>query len=148
MITWGGFSSRSNPGRVTIQVSIRVDGDGNCRQCSVCQVSDRWTKPADFPAINPAFSGRENDYVYVGTTSGARRFLPHFPFDSVGKLNCSDGSVATWSAGRRRFVGEPIFVPRKGSAGGEDDGYILVVEVRNPTPPQSLDIPQTRSFIC
>ncbi|CAA7391627.1 unnamed protein product [Spirodela intermedia] len=111
-----------------VKMSIRVDGDGNCRQCSVRQVSDRWTRPADFPAINPAFSGRDNEHVYVGTTSGARRFLPHFPFDSVGKINCSDGSVATWSAGRRRFLGEPIFVPRKGSAGGEDDGYILVVE--------------------
>ncbi|CAA6656165.1 unnamed protein product [Spirodela intermedia] len=85
-------------------------------------------QPADFPAINPAFSGRDNEHVYVGTTSGARRFLPYFPFDSVGKINCSDGSIATWSAGRRRFLGEPIFVPRKGSAGGEDDGYILVVE--------------------
>lgn len=107
-----------------------MDADGNCRHCSVRDASDTWSKPADFPAINPAFSGSRNQYVYAGTTSGSRRFLPHFPFDSVAKVNFSDGSVATWSAGRRRFVGEPMFVPRRGSAVGEDDGYIVVVEVR------------------
>uniref|UniRef100_A0A1D1YEE4 Carotenoid cleavage dioxygenase 7, chloroplastic n=1 Tax=Anthurium amnicola TaxID=1678845 RepID=A0A1D1YEE4_9ARAE len=111
-----------------VNVSIRMDADGNCRQCSVREASDRWSKPADFPAINPAFSGSPNKYVYAGTTSGSRRFLPHFPFDSVAKLDSSDGAVAAWSAGRRRFVGEPMFVPRRGSTMGEDDGYILVVE--------------------
>ncbi|MQM13634.1 hypothetical protein Taro_046560 [Colocasia esculenta] len=111
-----------------VKISIRMDSDGNCRQCSVREASDWWNKPADFPAINPAYSGSRNNYLYAGTASGSRRFLPHFPFDSVAKLNCTDGSVATWSAGRRRFIGEPMFVPRRGCAAGEDDGYVLVVE--------------------
>lgn len=56
--------------------------------------------------------------------------MPHFPFDSVLKLNCSDGSVASWWAGKRTFVGEPIFIAREGEEEKEeDDGYILVVEV-------------------
>lgn len=48
----------------------------------------------------------------------------HFPFDIV------DGSVSTWSARSLRFIGEPIFVPK---GDDEDDGYLLVVEVRNST---------------
>ena len=107
-----------------------MDGDGNGNDCAVRQASDTWKKPADFPAINPAFSGLKNEFMYAGTTSGARRFLPDFPFDSIAKINCSGGAAATWTAGRRRFVGEPVFVPRRSSASDEDDGYILVVEVR------------------
>ena len=86
----------------------------------------KWKKSSDFPVINPAFSGKKNKYVYAATTSGSRRTLPHFPFDTIVKLNSSGDSVRTWSVGSRRFIGEPTFVP-KGDE--EDDGYLLVVEV-------------------
>lgn len=107
-----------------VQVSIDIDAEGDCRKCSV-EPLNNWTRPTDFPVINPDFSGRKNKYIYGGTTSGTRPALPHFPFDSVVKLDLSDGSSSTWSTGNRRFIGEPIFIP-KGT--GEDDGYILVVE--------------------
>nr|AKM06055.1 CCD7 [Jatropha curcas] len=61
------------------------------------------------------------------TSSGSRRALPHFPFDTVVKLNALDKSTNTWSVGARRFIGEPVFVPKKGE---EDDGYLLIVELR------------------
>ncbi|KAI9165169.1 hypothetical protein LWI28_008960 [Acer negundo] len=59
------------------------------------------------------------------TSSGSRQNLPHFPFDTVVKLNVVTKSSSTWSVGPRTFIGEPIFVS-KGIE--EDDGYLLVVE--------------------
>ncbi|XP_056174048.1 carotenoid cleavage dioxygenase 7, chloroplastic-like [Syzygium oleosum] len=108
-----------------VQVSIDVNAEGDCQKCSVESLNN-WTRPTDFPVINPDFSGRKNKYIYGGTTSGTRPALPHFPFDSVAKLNMSDKSSSTWSTGNRRFIGEPIFVPK--GTGEEDDGHILVVE--------------------
>ncbi|XP_073107168.1 carotenoid cleavage dioxygenase 7, chloroplastic-like [Elaeis guineensis] len=106
-------------------VSVELDSTGACSRCTVSNASEHWNKPADFPVINPALSGQRNTYIYAGTASGSHRFLPHFPFDSIVKLNRSDGSATSWSAGSREFIGEPIFVPRGTK---EDDGYILVVE--------------------
>lgn len=102
-----------------------MDSNGNCQRCDL-ESLNQWNKSSDFPVINPAFSGSKNTYIYAAATSGSRSSLPHFPFDMVVKLNAATKSVLTWSVGSRRFVGEPIFIPR-GSE--EDDGYILVVEV-------------------
>lgn len=98
---------------------------------SLIHVSRIWNRPADFPTINQIFSGRRNKYVYAGTTIGnpRRPFLPHFPFDSVIKLDLSDRSMVSWSVGDDRgFVGEPVFIPRHKSI-EEDDGYIVAIEV-------------------
>ncbi|KAJ9188507.1 hypothetical protein P3X46_003860 [Hevea brasiliensis] len=107
-----------------VQVSINLDADGGCQACSI-EPLNQWTKPTDFPVINPTFSGNKNTYIYAATSSGSRQTLPHFPFDMVVKLNVLDKSINTWSAGARSFIGEPIFVPKPGE---EDDGYLLVVE--------------------
>lgn len=108
-----------------LQVSINLDSNGNCQRCDV-ESLNQWNKSSDFPVINPAFSGSKNTYLYAAATSGSRSSLPHFPFDMVVKLNAASKSVLTWSVGSRRFIGEPIFIP-KGYE--EDDGYIVVVEV-------------------
>lgn len=108
-----------------VQVSIKLDSDYNCQECDVKPIQE-WKKSSDFPATNPTFSGKKNKYIYAATTLGSRKSLPSFPFDSIVKLDLVNNSVHTWTAGSRRFVGEPIFVP-KGQE--EDDGYILVVEV-------------------
>ena len=104
-----------------------MDSGGSCQKCSVETLS-QWSKPSDFPIINPSFSGHKNRYVYAATSSGSRRTLPHFPFDMVVKLDVTDNCIQTWSVGARRFIGEPIFIP---NGSEEDDGYLLVVEVRN-----------------
>lgn len=111
-----------------MQVSIQLDADGNCQKSCVEPLINKWKRTTDFPVINPAFSGNKNKYIYAATSSGYRQTLPHFPFDTVVKLNVLNQSVHTWSVGRRRFIGEPIFIP-KGDE--EDDGYLLVVEVSN-----------------
>lgn len=102
-----------------------MDKNGTCQNCGVKPLN-KWDKSSDFPVINQNFSGSKNSYVYAATTSGSRKTLQHFPFDTVVKLNTVDESVDTWSVGNRRFIGEPIFVP-KGTEEGE--GYLLVVEV-------------------
>ncbi|KAL1802768.1 hypothetical protein ACET3Z_031415 [Daucus carota] len=107
-----------------VQVSIQLDQNGTCGKCGVKPLN-QWDKSSDFPVINQNFSGSKNSYVYAATTSGSRQSLQHFPFDTVVKLNTVDESVSTWSVGNRRFIGEPIFVP-KGTEEGE--GYLLVVE--------------------
>ncbi|KAK1306650.1 hypothetical protein QJS10_CPA10g00924 [Acorus calamus] len=107
------------------QISIKMDKKGKCQDCSITP-SEQWKKPSDFPAINPSFSGTKNSHIYVATTSRFRKHLPHFPFDSVVKLDSDlDKPVAIRAAGHRQFIGEPVFVP-KGAE--EDDGYVLVVE--------------------
>lgn len=110
-----------------VQVSISLDSKGNCQKC-YAEPLNQWNKPSDFPIINLTLSGNKNTFVYAATSSGSRRTLPHFPFDTVVKLDVLTKSVHTWSAGARRFIGEPIFVP-KGVE--EDDGYLLVIEVRS-----------------
>lgn len=110
-----------------MQVSISLDTNGTCQNCNVNPLN-QWDKASDFPIINQNYSGSKNTYVYAATTSGSRQSLQHFPFDTVVKMNTADESVHTWSVGSRRFIGEPIFVP-KGTK--EDEGYLLVVEVKN-----------------
>lgn len=112
-----------------MQVNISLDGHGNCQECSVDDLN-QWNKPSDFPVINQEFSGTRNTYIYAATSSGSRRALPHFPFDTVVKMNTVDKSTQTWSTGRRRFIGEPMFISKRANE-AEDDGYLLVVEVSN-----------------
>ncbi|KAL8500271.1 hypothetical protein ACS0TY_020032 [Phlomoides rotata] len=109
-----------------VKVNINLDNDGACQNCSVDDLS-QWNKASDFPVINQELSGTRNNYVYAATSSGSRRSLPHFPFDTVVKLNTADKSTQTWSTSRRRFIGEPVFIS-KGGCEHEDDGYLLVVE--------------------
>ncbi|OVA03140.1 Carotenoid oxygenase [Macleaya cordata] len=110
------------------QVSIKLKADGNYEKCSV-EALNQWSRPSDFPAINPTFSGSKNSYIYAATCSSCRPSLPHFPFDTVAKLDFSNSSVSTWSVGVRRFIGEPIFVPKGINEEEEDDGYIIVIEI-------------------
>ncbi|KAG8100966.1 hypothetical protein GUJ93_ZPchr0294g2703 [Zizania palustris] len=108
-----------------VQVAIELDKRGACRRCSVRRLSDQCARPADFPAINPSYANHKNRFIYAGAASGSRRFLPNFPFDSVVKIDVSDGSAQWWSTEGRKFVGEPAFIP---TSDGEDDGYVLAVE--------------------
>lgn len=107
---------------------MTLDAVGNCKTCDV-EPLNGWNKPSDFPVINSSWSGEKNKYMYSASSSGTRRELPHFPFDMVVKFDLDSNTVRTWSTGARRFVGEPMFVPRSSNDGEEDDGYIIVVEV-------------------
>ena len=40
-------------------------------------------------------------------------------------MNVETGEEVAWHAGRRCFVGEPLFVPFPEGGGAEDDGWLL-----------------------
>ncbi|XP_043718026.1 carotenoid cleavage dioxygenase 7, chloroplastic [Telopea speciosissima] len=107
-----------------IKVSIKLDANGLQQKCLV-EPLNHWSRPSDFPVVNPTFTGHGNTYLYASTSSDSRRIFPYFPFDTVIKSNLSTKAVSTWSVGSRRFIGEPVFV-HNGSE--EDNGYLLVVE--------------------
>ncbi|XP_042509935.1 carotenoid cleavage dioxygenase 7, chloroplastic isoform X2 [Macadamia integrifolia] len=107
-----------------VQVSIKLDANGMQQKCLV-EPLNHWSRPSDFPTVNPAFNGHGNTYIYAATSSGSRRVFPYFPFDTIAKSNLSTKTVSTWSVGSRRFIGEPVFIH---NGIEEDDGYLLVVE--------------------
>uniref|UniRef100_A0A7N0T059 Carotenoid cleavage dioxygenase 7 n=1 Tax=Kalanchoe fedtschenkoi TaxID=63787 RepID=A0A7N0T059_KALFE len=107
-----------------VQISIKMNPNGATEKCSIEPLAT-WSKAADFPVINQAYAGAKSKYIYAATSSGNRQALPDFPFDTVVKMDTEGKTISTWFAGRRRFIGEPIFVPR---GGVEDDGYLVVVE--------------------
>ncbi|CAK9229429.1 unnamed protein product [Sphagnum troendelagicum] len=92
----------------------------------------------DFPALNPLIAGSRQEHTYLAAASGRRQALPYFPFDTLVKLSGHDATeakVSSWFAGKRSFVGEPIFVPRSNVAKSpdspdfrEDDGYLLTIQ--------------------
>ncbi|CAM6021887.1 unnamed protein product [Sphagnum balticum] len=92
----------------------------------------------DFPALNPLIAGSRQEHTYLAAASGRRQALPYFPFDTLVKLSGHDATeakVSSWFAGKRSFVGEPIFVPRSKVAKSpdsphfqEDDGYLLTIQ--------------------
>ncbi|KAL8140412.1 hypothetical protein V2J09_006433 [Rumex salicifolius] len=86
-----------------------------------------WTRPSDFPIINPRCHGAKNQYIYVATSSGIHQTLPNFPFDSVVKVDTRNRTSQVWSTIQGRFIGEPMFVPKEMYV-REDEGYVLVVE--------------------
>ncbi|KAK9090745.1 hypothetical protein Sjap_023922 [Stephania japonica] len=108
-----------------VKVSINFGVDGIFHKCSV-DTLEHWRRASDFPTINPSISGSKNNFIYVATSSGSNLSLPHFPFNSVAKVDINGRSISLWSARNRGFIGESIFVP-KGDK--EDDGYILTIEM-------------------
>lgn len=103
-----------------------------------CQEFGNNTYACDFPATHPATSGSRNEHTYLVGASGRRKAFPYFPFDTLLKLSgqdAPDAQVKSWWAGHRNFVGEPVFVPRPGSAPAgspgfvEDDGYLISIQV-------------------
>ncbi|CAN1315400.1 Carotenoid cleavage dioxygenase 7, chloroplastic [Linum perenne] len=112
-----------------VEITINLGAHGSYEKCDI-EPLNKWNKATDFPIINPAFSGEKHRYIYAAACSGSRRTLPNFPFDTVVKMDGKEKSVSTWTARRRTFIGEPIFVPKCSNSSdmGEDDGYLLVVE--------------------
>lgn len=124
LISWD--SRDSNVSCEWLQVCIKLKSEGNFEECWI-EAINNWSRPSDFPAINPTYSGSKNTFIYAASCSNSRRSLPHFPFDTITKLDLLNNSVSTWSVESRRFIGEPIFVP-KGI--DEEDGYLIAIEVR------------------
>ena len=112
-----------------MQVSIQLDADGNFQKCCVGAFELSMEKVNRFSCYKTSIlQEKKKKSIYAATSSGSRQTFPHFPFDTIVKLNVLNQFVHTWSASRQKFIGEPIFIP-KGDE--EEGGYLLVVEVRN-----------------
>ena len=111
-----------------MQVSIQLDVDGNYQKCCVGALELSMEKVNRFSCYKTSILQEKKKKSIYAATSGSRQTFPHFPFDTIVKLNVLNQFVHTQFAVRRKFVGEPIFNP-KGDE--EDDGYLLVVEVSN-----------------
>jgi carotenoid cleavage dioxygenase-like enzyme len=86
----------------------------------------------ELPRINyRARNGLPYRYAYGAGADGAA-FLKR-----LVKIDVSDGSVVTWDE-PDAWAGEPVFVPRVGGSGAEDDGVVLSVV---------LDAATGRSFL-
>ncbi|CAM6075981.1 unnamed protein product, partial [Sphagnum tenellum] len=93
----------------------------------------------DFPALNPLVAGSRQEHTYLAAASGRRQAFPYFPFDTLVKLsghNAAEANVSSWFAGKRSFVGEPVYIPRSTAAAKspdspdfqEDDGYLVTIQ--------------------
>ena len=74
---------------------IQLDADRNYQKCCVEPLINQWKRSTDFLVINPALSRNKNKYIYAAATLGSRQTLPHFPFDTVVKLNVLNQSIHT-----------------------------------------------------
>ena len=72
-----------------MQVFIQFDADGNYQKCCVEPLINPWKRSIDFPVMQPAFSPKKKKKknIYAATSSGSRQTFPHFPFDTIVKLN-------------------------------------------------------------
>ena len=80
---------------------------------------------SEFPAINPAFSGRENRFTFY-TTSSSKKSV----FDTYAKHDANTNQTAYLNLPRIAHLEtvyylEPVFVPRPGGQGDEDDGWLV-----------------------
>ena len=118
-----------------LQLSIELDKNKNRHfhhSCSATRLrKGSRSRCSDFPIINPKYSGYEHRYIYASASSGTHETLPNFPFDTVVKWDTLNGKLRAWSPGNRTFIGEPMFVSKRGpSTVEEDEGYLVLVEVR------------------
>lgn len=86
----------------------------------------------EFPSVNPRVSCRPHRFIYASCGSDAQRSTP---VQGLLKLDTVEGTEQKWMPQAYEFLGESIFVGRKGDAEAseagagaereEDDGYVI-----------------------
>lgn len=77
----------------------------------------------EFPRMNNAVLGRESRYSYLPRFAA----METLAFDGVMKHDLLTGATETCAYGAGVFGGETPFAQRTGSAGAEDDGYLITL---------------------
>lgn len=121
---FGSAEGRTHAWRVRLDLAA---APGDPAAVAAQRLGDR---VVDFPTVAASVAGRRHAHVYA---AGAAVCDPVAwgPFQAVVKLSADPAAggapreVAAWAPGPRCFVGEPVFAPRRGGDGGEDDGYVL-----------------------
>jgi len=81
----------------------------------------------DFTSVSPFVSCSKHRYVYASSGSDSKQSSP---VQGVIKIDTQqEGKEDVWIGQKHEFLGENIFVPKKGAVAGagqdEDDGYVL-----------------------
>lgn len=77
----------------------------------------------EFPVWNPAFTGLENRYTWLGTI--LENGTP-YGFNSYQKIDHSSGTMKVHDFGEGRFTSEANFISASEN-GAEDDGYLVSI---------------------
>lgn len=93
-------------------------GDGSMRDEQIDDLS------SEFPRFDERLAGRKHRYGYFAAHDGQR--LPGFGFNLLVKRDYATGKSEVQKLGGNHAPGEPVFVPRDGSA-ASDDGWLLSV---------------------
>ncbi len=75
----------------------------------------------EFPIVNPAMSGQENDFGYVTIGSAERAIFA----SGIGRLNTKTNALEAFDFGADTYAGEPIFAPNPNDSMNEASGWIL-----------------------
>eukprot|EP00210_Caulerpa_lentillifera_P005285 g5049.t1 len=87
-------------------------------------------RPCEYPTVAPSATGVKYEHMYM---SASAVFFNGFdgPLQSLAKVSYDDSTQKTeevcWYPGKRKFVGEPIFVPKVDDSTVEDEGWLLVL---------------------
>ena len=82
-----------------MQVSIQLDADGNFQKCCVGAFELSMEKVNRFSCYKTSIlqekKKKKKKNIYAATFSGSRQTFPHFPFDTIMKLNVLNQFVHT-----------------------------------------------------
>lgn len=68
------------------------------------------------------------------------------PLGGVMRVDAESGDVQDWVPGPSEFCGVPVFAPRVGGSGGEDDGYVLTLVFNGATEISELVVLDAREL--
>ncbi|KAJ4362945.1 hypothetical protein N0V83_010062 [Neocucurbitaria cava] len=110
----------------------------------------------EFPRVDERFAGKRHMHAFfdlmdpsLGTDFGTimpRMGGGHPPYNSLGHLDYHSRTIHKYFPGPTHLVQEPIFVPRKGPATVEGDGWVIALVNNYATMASELHIVDTRDF--
>jgi hypothetical protein len=100
-------SFRTPPNIINVRRHTRsLPRTASCATTAFCRLATSGPYRQTSRRSTPISPTGGNRFVHTGAASG---FLPHFPFfDSVVKVDASNGLARSWSTESRKFVGELV----------------------------------------
>jgi len=108
-------------------------------------------RPVELPRVSPRVDAEPHRFVYcvefaaTGAAAATKDASAGAPFQRLLKLDAASGRVETYEPGPQRYVGEGVFVPRRGGS-GEDDGWLLAMTYDARADRSSLEILDARAM--
>ncbi|MEM9218078.1 MAG: carotenoid oxygenase family protein [Cyanobacteria bacterium P01_F01_bin.150] len=100
-------------------------------------------RACEFPQVHPEHVGRPYRYTYIGAAYSS---TGNAPFQTIWKVDMENpANQQVWSGAPKRFIGEPIFIPRPDGT-TEDDGWVLTLVFNAARSKSELIILDARDF--